>query len=49
MEGSFDEIVDTLGRFADMGVTRLEIMAVGDQISAIEELAPVVAAVTEGS
>ena len=47
--GSFDEIVDTLGRFTDMGVTRLEIMAVGDQISAIEELAPVVAALSEGS
>jgi alkanesulfonate monooxygenase SsuD/methylene tetrahydromethanopterin reductase-like flavin-dependent oxidoreductase (luciferase family) len=47
--GSLDEIVDTLGRFADMGVTRLEIMAVGDQLSAIEELAPVVAAVNAGS
>lgn len=42
--GTVDEITDTFRRFADMGVTRLEIMAAGDQIETLEGLAPVVEA-----
>lgn len=44
IEGSVDQIADTFGRFAEMGCTRLEIMAAGDQDETIERLEPAVAA-----
>lgn len=44
--GSVDEIVDTFGQFAEMGVTRLEILGTGEQIEVIEGLAPVIGAIS---
>ncbi len=44
VHGTVGEIVDTFGRFADLGCTRLEMMAAGDPDETIEGLAPVVAA-----
>lgn len=45
ISGSVDQIVETFVRFADIGVTRLEILPSGDQVEVIEGLAPVVEAV----
>lgn len=45
IRGSVDEILATFAQFADMGVTRLEILGAGDQVEVIEGLAPVVEAV----
>lgn len=42
VQGSVDQIVDTFGRFMEMGCTRLEIMAAGEQNETIEGLSPVV-------
>ncbi len=42
--GSVEQVIDTFSRFAEMGFTRVEIMAAGDQDETIEGLAPVVAA-----
>ena len=42
--GSVDEMIKTFQRFAEMGATRLEIMAAGDQAEVLEGLAPVVEA-----
>jgi len=39
-----EQVIDTFSRFAEMGFTRVEIMAAGDQDETIEGLAPVVAA-----
>jgi alkanesulfonate monooxygenase SsuD/methylene tetrahydromethanopterin reductase-like flavin-dependent oxidoreductase (luciferase family) len=44
IRGSLEQITDAFGRFADMGSTRLEIMAAGDQDETIESLEPAVAA-----
>jgi alkanesulfonate monooxygenase SsuD/methylene tetrahydromethanopterin reductase-like flavin-dependent oxidoreductase (luciferase family) len=44
IQGSVEQIVDTFSRFADMGCTRLELLAAGDQDETIEGLAPVIAA-----
>lgn len=44
IQGSVEQIVDAFGRFADMGCTRLELLAAGDQDETIEGLAPVIAA-----
>lgn len=43
IQGSVEQIVDTFGRFLEMGWTRLEVMAAGDQDETIEGLEPVVA------
>lgn len=43
--GSIEEIVETLLRFAEMGVDRVELMAAGDQDETLESLAPVVEAI----
>ena len=45
IRGSADDIAATFAQFADMGVTRLEILAAGDQVAVIEGLAPVIEAV----
>lgn len=45
IRGSEDEIVATFAQFADMGVTRLEVLPAGDQLAVIEGLSPVVRAV----
>lgn len=42
VQGSVDQIVDTFGRFMEMGCTRLEIMSAGGQDETIEGLSPVV-------
>lgn len=42
IRGSVDEIVETFTRFADMGCTRLEVMAAGPEDETIEGLAPVI-------
>lgn len=47
IRGSVDQIVDTVARFADIGVTSVEIMAAGDQEQTIEGLAPVLAAIKD--
>jgi hypothetical protein len=44
IQGSADQIAETFARFADMGCTRLEILAAGGQDETIEGLAPVVEA-----
>ncbi len=44
IEGSVEQIVDTFGRFQEMGCTRLEIAAAGGMDETIEGLAPVVEA-----
>lgn len=44
IRGSVEQMVDTFGRFAEMGCTRLELMAAGDQDETIEGLEPVIAA-----
>ncbi|MEX0864450.1 MAG: hypothetical protein WD269_06190 [Acidimicrobiia bacterium] len=44
IHGSVEQIIDTFSRFAEMGFTRIEIVAAGDQDETIEGLAPVVAA-----
>lgn len=44
IRGSVDQIVDTLGRFEEMGCTRVEIMAAGKQEQTIEGLGPVIEA-----
>jgi len=44
IRGSVDEIIATFARFAEMGVTRLEVLGAGDQVEVIEGLAPVVEA-----
>lgn len=44
IQGSVDQITETLLRFADMGCTRIEILGAGDQDAIIEGLAPVVEA-----
>ena len=44
VQGSAEQIIDTFGRFVELGCTRLEIMAAGGQESTIEGLGPVVAA-----
>jgi alkanesulfonate monooxygenase SsuD/methylene tetrahydromethanopterin reductase-like flavin-dependent oxidoreductase (luciferase family) len=43
--GSHDQIVDTLGRFAEMGVTRLELCLDVDPRDALPALAPIIAEV----
>lgn len=43
IQGSVGQIVDTFGRFVEMGCTRLELMAAGDQDETIEGLGPVIA------
>ena len=40
--GSVDEIADSFNRSAEMGGTRLEMMAAGDQRQTIEALAPII-------
>lgn len=42
--GSVDEITDTIARFADVGVTRVEIHPLPHTIDALAQLAPVFAA-----
>jgi len=44
IQGSTEQIVDTFGRFSEMGCTRLEVMTAGNPDEVIEGLAPVVAA-----
>jgi alkanesulfonate monooxygenase SsuD/methylene tetrahydromethanopterin reductase-like flavin-dependent oxidoreductase (luciferase family) len=44
--GSIGQITDTIARFADVGVTRVEIHPLPHTIDALEQLAPVFAAVT---
>jgi alkanesulfonate monooxygenase SsuD/methylene tetrahydromethanopterin reductase-like flavin-dependent oxidoreductase (luciferase family) len=44
IQGSTEQIVDTFGRFQEMGCTRLEVMTAGDPDEIIEGLGPVVAA-----
>lgn len=44
VQGSAEQIIDTFGRFMELGCTQLEIMAAGGQDETIEELAPVVEA-----
>lgn len=44
IQGSTEQIVDTFGRFSEMGCTRLEVMTAGNPDKVIEGLAPVVAA-----
>lgn len=46
IQGSAQQIIDTFGRFAEMGCTRIELLAAGDQDETIEGLEPVVAAFT---
>ncbi|MFZ0013036.1 MAG: LLM class flavin-dependent oxidoreductase [Acidimicrobiia bacterium] len=49
IQGSVDQIVHTFGRFAEMGCTRLELVAAGDQDETIEGLAPVIASLGGGT
>jgi alkanesulfonate monooxygenase SsuD/methylene tetrahydromethanopterin reductase-like flavin-dependent oxidoreductase (luciferase family) len=44
--GSVEQITDTIGRFADVGVTRVEIHPLPHTIETVEQLAPVFAALT---
>lgn len=44
IQGSIEQIIDTFGRFEEMGCTRLEVMVAGDPDEGIEGLAPVVEA-----
>jgi alkanesulfonate monooxygenase SsuD/methylene tetrahydromethanopterin reductase-like flavin-dependent oxidoreductase (luciferase family) len=44
VQGSAEQIIDTFGRFAEMGCSRLEVMAAGGQEETIEGLSPVVEA-----
>jgi alkanesulfonate monooxygenase SsuD/methylene tetrahydromethanopterin reductase-like flavin-dependent oxidoreductase (luciferase family) len=48
IRGSVGQIVDAFRRFADMGCTRLEIMAAGEQDQTIEGLAPVLEELRRG-
>jgi alkanesulfonate monooxygenase SsuD/methylene tetrahydromethanopterin reductase-like flavin-dependent oxidoreductase (luciferase family) len=48
IRGSVDQIVDTFSRFAEMGCTRIEVLAAGSQEATIEGLAPVVDALGAG-
>jgi alkanesulfonate monooxygenase SsuD/methylene tetrahydromethanopterin reductase-like flavin-dependent oxidoreductase (luciferase family) len=45
IQGSVDQIIDSLSRFEALGCTRLEIMGAGPQDETIEGLAPVIDAV----
>lgn len=42
--GSTDQIIETLSGFADVGVTRVEIVPYPNTMGTLERLAPVVAA-----
>lgn len=44
IKGSVEQIIDTFGRLAGMGFTRVEIVAAGDQDETIEGLAPLITA-----
>ncbi len=44
VQGSTEQIIDTFGRFVEMGCTHLEIMAAGGQDETIEGLSPVIEA-----
>ena len=46
IQGSIDQIAETLLRFAEMGCSRIEMLGAGDQDEIIEGLAPVVEAVS---
>lgn len=44
--GSVEQITDTLGGFAEVGVTRVEVVPYPNTMATLEQLAPVVAALT---
>jgi len=44
ISGSVDQITDTVARFSDVGVTRVELMPWPSTIATLEQLEPVFAA-----
>ncbi len=48
ISGSIDQIVDTIARFSDVGVTRVEVVPWPPVIDTVEQLGPVFAALSTG-